>query len=94
MIATGSNSDRTLQNESDLLFRHYSVLNKVKGIPTVIDEKDDNYTDWIYIDKSPKGYDIDYIYMIDDEGLIYSIIIAIYPEEEIPDNTIPGQKKI
>ncbi|MCX7737705.1 MAG: hypothetical protein N2319_13470 [Candidatus Kapabacteria bacterium] len=94
LIATASNSEKTFKSESDLLFRHFSILNKVKGVPTLIEPKEDNYSEWIYTDTSPKGYDIDYIYLIDDQGIIYSIIIAFYPEEEIPDNPIPGQKKL
>lgn len=94
LIATASDSEKTLKSESDLLFKHYSVLNKVKGVPTLIEPKDDNYSDWIYTDTSPKGYDIDYVYLINDDGIIYSIIIAFYPKQEIPDKPIPGQKKL
>jgi hypothetical protein len=92
MIAISSNSDKTIKSESDLLFRHYTVLNKIKGAPSFIEEKEDNYSDWIYVDTSPNGFDIDYIYMIDDEGIIYSILIAMYPEEEVINKEMPGQK--
>jgi len=94
MIATSSNSDKTFKSESDLLFRHFTILNKVKGAPTYIEEREDNYSDWIYVDTTPNGFDIDYVYMIDDDGIIYSIIIAMYPEEEVINKEMPGQKKL
>lgn len=94
VVATSSNSDKTVRSESDLLFRHFIGLNKIKGAPTYIEEKEDNYTDWIYVDSSPRGFDIDYIYLVDDKGIIYSILIAIYPEEEVVNKEMLGQKKL
>ncbi len=94
LIETASNSEKTLKSESDLLFRHYSLLNNVKGTPTSIEPKEDNFSEWIYVDTSPKGYDIDYIYLIDNMGIIYAILILLYPEKDVPDNPIPGNIKL